>query len=842
MCWSRNCNFSTSTQGKFTVLEGFKMDTLFQDIRFGVRMLLKSPTVTLVAILTLALGIGANTAIFSTLNGLFLRPLPVANADRLVVIGGQLRGVDGGTGLSYLEYQDLRSQTEGFSDLIAYDLNLVGLSYNNTPDTAVISYVSENYFSGLGLKPAAGRLLYGAEVEKRGTEPEVVLSYSYWKKRFNLDPSIVGRQIKVNGRSATVVGVAPETFRGLHSILNMQAFLPMSMRTLSSDSEDFWTKRDDRNLRIYGVLRPGVSIKQAQINLDVVMNRLARQYREEKNFIARIYPERLARPEADPSNAIVVVGVLFMVLAGMVLLLACTNVANIILVRSTSRGREMAVRAALGAARIRLVRQLMTESVLLALAGGFCGIALGAWVSHLLGSIRIVALGSPLVFDFSMDWRVFAFGLATALITGVLVGMAPAMRASRTNLNQVLQEGSRGVVAGSARSRARNSLVMVQVAASLMLLVVAGLFVRSARNAEHMYLGFDPSHVLNATVDVRTLGFDKPKARRFYQDLVERARTLPGVQSAAMAANVPMGYSSNASPVYIEGRVTANKEGVPVIGNNDVDPHYFETMRVPLLRGRTFTAQDNDRAPQVAIVNEVMARKFWPDQDPIGKRFSLHEAGPFIQVVGLSKQGKYGNPGEDPTPFFYLPVEQSTPLVATLQLRSSVAPETLGPQVESMIHQMVPGLPLFSMETMEQSLEGANGLFLFRMSTRFSGALGLVGLVLAMVGVYGVISYAAAQRTHEIGVRMALGASRGNILLMILRQGIFLIGGGVLAGLVLTILARRGLSSLLVGISGSDPLTLALASLLLAAVGFLASFIPARRAMNVEPLKALRFE
>ena len=819
------------------------MDTLFQDIRFGVRMLLKNPTVTLVAVLTLALGIGANTAIFSTLNGLFLRPLPVANADRLVVIGGQHRGADSASQLSYLEYQDMRSQTEGFSNLIGWNLNLVGLSYNNNADTAVVSYVSDNYFSGLGLKPAAGRLLYGPEVEKRGNEPEIVLSYSYWKKRFNLDPSIVGQQIKVNGRNATVVGVAPEGFRGLYSIIEMQAFLPLGIRTLWSDSEDFWTKRDSRQLKVYGVLKPGVSRQQAQTSLNVVMQRMAQQYPEEKNFTARIYPERLARPEPDPTNGIVVVGVLFMVLAGMVLLLACTNVANIILVRATSRGREMAVRAALGAARIRLIRQLMTESVLLGLAGGLGGIALGAWVSHLLGSIRIIALGSPLVFDFSMDWRVFVFGFAVALLTGLLVGMAPAMRTSRANLSQVLQEGSRGVVAGSARSRMRNGLVVVQVAASLMLLVVAGLFVRSAKNAEHMYLGFDPSHVLNATVDLRTLGFDKPKARRFYQDLVDRARTLPGVQSAAMAANVPMGYSSDASPVYIEGRVAATKEDVPVIGNNDVDTHYFETMRVPILRGRTFTEQDNDKAPLVAIVNEVMARKYWPDQDPIGKRFSIRGVeGPFIQVVGLSKQGKYGNPGEDPMPFFYVPVEQSTPLVATLQLRSSVSPETLGPQVEAAIHQLVPGLPLFSMETMEQSLEGANGLFLYRMSTRFSGALGLVGLILAMVGVYGVISFAAAQRTHEIGVRMALGASRGNILLMILRQGIFLIGGGLLVGLVLTILARRGLSSLLIGITGSDPVTLLLASLLLATVGFLASFIPARRAMNVEPLKALRFD
>jgi predicted permease len=820
------------------------METLFQDIRFGFRMLLKSPSVTLVAILTLALGIGANTAIFSTLNGLFLRPLPVANADRLVVIGGQLKGVDGGGGgLSYLEYKDLREQTEGFSDLIAWNLNLVGLSFNNNPETAVVSYVSDNYFSGLGLKPAAGRLLYGPEVEKRGNQPEIVLSYGYWKKRFNLDPSVVGQQIKINGLSATVVGVAPETFHGLYSILDMQAYMPMGLRTRWSDNEDFWTKRDSRNLKIYGVLKPGVSLKQAQSSLNVVMQRMAQQFPEEKNFIARIYPERLSRPEPDPSNGIVVVGVVFMLLAGMVLLLACTNVANIILVRSTSRGREMAVRAALGAARIRLVRQLMTESVLLALSGGLCGIALGAWVSHLLSSIRIVALGSQLVFDFSMDWRVFSFGLAIALVTGVLVGIAPALRASRANLSNVLQEGSRGVVAGSARSRMRNTLVVVQVAASLMLLVVAGLFVRSAKNAEHAYLGFDPTHVLNATVDTRTMGFDRPKARRFYQELAERARNIPGVQATSMVSNVPMGYSSDASAVYFAGRATTSKDEVPVIRNNNVDTHYFQTMRIPLLRGRALTAQDNDKAPLVAIVNEFMAQKYWPNQDPIGKRFSTRgPEGPFIEVVGLSKQGKYGSPGEDPTAFFYLPMDQNPSLVATLQLRSSVPPETLGPQVEAALHQLAPGMPLFSMETMEQSLEGANGLLLYRMSTRFSGALGLVGLILAMVGVYGVISYAAAQRTHEIGVRMALGASRGAILKMILRQGLFLIGGGVIAGLILTFLAGRGLNSLLIGVSGSDPLTLAAASLLLAGVGFLASFIPARRAMNVEPLRALRFD
>ncbi|HSM88058.1 MAG TPA: ABC transporter permease [Candidatus Limnocylindrales bacterium] len=818
------------------------MDTLLQDIKFGGRMLIKNPLISLVAALTLALGIGANTAIFSAVNGLLLRPLPVQNADRLTVLSERVKGGDLTSQFSYLNYRDLRAQTGVFSDLIAYNLNLLGLEYEGKPDPVVVSYVSGNYFSGLGLKPAAGRLIYGDDAETPGGAPVVVLGYSYWKKRFNLDPSIVGRQVKLNGTSATVVGVAPEGFHGLYSIVEMQAYLPLGMSALWRESNDFWTRRDARQLKLYGVLKPGVSMKQAQSAVNVVMQRLAQQYPENKDFTAQIYPERLARPEPDPSNSMVIVGVLFMVLAGLVLLLACTNVANIILVRATARSREMAVRAALGAARTRLIRQLMTESILLAAIGGAGGLLLGAWVSRLLGSIQIIALGNPLVFDFSFDWRVFAFGLAAALVTGILVGSAPAFRVGRANLSTVLHEGSRGVLAGTARSRMRNALVVVQVAGSLMLLVVAGLFVRSTRNAERMYLGFDPSHVLNATMDASNVGFDKDQARKFYRDLEDRVRALPGVQSASLATTVPMGYNNEANPVYVEGRAE-EKKAAQVVLCNSVGRDYFATMRIPIERGRTFTDQDTDKSPLVAIVNPVMAQRYWPNQDPIGKRFSIKSAaGPFLEIVGVARQGKYLGPAEDPAPFFYMPGAQHPQLVRTLQVRTASAPESLIPEVEREIHSLAPGLPLISIETMEQSLEGLNGLFFFRMGTRFAGALGLLGLVLALVGVYGVISYAAAQRTHEIGVRMALGASRASILKMVLKQGCVLIGAGVVAGLALTFVAVRGISSLLVGVSPTDPLTLAAAALLLAGVGFLASLIPARRAMRVEPLRALKYE
>lgn len=823
------------------------METLVQDVRFAARMLLKNPLVASVAVITLAVGIGANTAIFSTLNSFLLRPLPVANADRLMLIAGQAKGgaYNGATGLSYLDYRDLRSQSDVFTDMLAYNLNLVGLDYDGKPDPVVVSFVTGNYFSGLGLQPALGRLISGPEADHQGADPVIVLSYSYWRRRFNSDPAIVGRQVKVNGSPFTVIGVAPQNFHGLYSVIDMQAYLPLGLRTAWSDDRNpFWTERGNSyELKVFGVLKPGASLKQAQSSVDLIMQRLARQYPQDKDFGARLYPERLARPEPDPSNGIVIVGVLFMALAGLVLLLACSNVANIIMVRATARGREMAVRSALGAGRLRLARQLMTESGLLALLGGALGLLLGLWVSDLLGSIHLVALGSPLRFDFSFDWRVFVFGIVVALLTAVLVGLTPAFRLSRANLSSVLHEGSRGVLTGTVRSRLRSALVVVQVAGSLMLLVVAGLFVRSTRNAEHLYLGFDPSHVLNATMDIREAGLDREHGRIFFRQLEERMRNVPGVQSVSLASSVPMGYSHDDSPVYVEGGGPYTKEAAPTVFFNSVSRDYFSTLRVPLLRGRVFTDQDNDKTPLVAVVNETMAQKLWPNQDPIGKRFSRKAAtGPFMEIVGVVKTGKYNNPAEEPIPFFYLPEEQMPESVRTLQVRTAGAPESMIAQVEREIHALAPSLPLFGVESMEQSLEGANGFFLFRMGTRFAGALGLLGLVLALVGVYGVISFVAAQRTHEIGVRMALGASRGEILKIILKQGFRLVGGGVAAGLVLTFAATRGISSLLVGVSPSDPLTLALASIFLAGVGLLASFIPGRRAMKVEPLRALKYE
>jgi predicted permease len=826
------------------------MGTLFQDIRYGIRMLRKNAGMTLIATLTLALGIGANTTIFSAVNGILLRPLPVAHADQLVVFGGQEQGGDTFDHFSYADFTDIRSQADAFSDVMAYNLSLAGMESDGRTEPVVFSYVSGNFFSGLGLQAAAGRLISGSDSERLGTENVVVLGHGYWKKRFGSDPSIVGRQVKLNGHLFTVAGVAPASFHGPYSLVDMEAYIPLGTRVLwqtktdqTDDPKDYWTRRDTHDLVILAIVKPGVTRKQAEVAANVVADRLNRQYPDtHKSMTLHLYPERIARPDPDPTNGTVIVGAVFMVLAGLVLLLACFNVANIVLVRATTREREMAVRTALGAARMRIVRQLLTESILLAMLGGAVGLLAGTWASRLLSSIRIEIATIPLRFDFSFDWRVFVFGLTAALLTGLVVGLAPAWRAARRDFNQVLHEGSRGIL-GSGRSRLRSALVTAQVAGSLILLVVAGLFVRSAQNTEHTYLGFDPHHVLNATMETRTVGYDLPRTKQLFRDVEDRVKALPGVESVSIASSIPMGYSFSGKSVYVEGRPAAGKEAVPFVYYNVVDPPYFANLRVPLLRGRTFTEQDKDDAPLVAVINEAMAKKFWPNQDPLGQRFSAKDpSGPYIQVVGLVKQGKYNDPVDDTVPFYYIPQAQAQTTFVTLQVRTAGAPETMIPDVERIIHNLAPGMPLTDVQSMEDALGGVNGYFLIRLGSRFSVALGLIGLLLALVGLYGVISYVAAQRTHEIGVRMALGADRHDILKLVLRQGITLVGAGVVVGLVLTFAAARGMSSLLVGVSPSDPLTLGVVSILLALVGAIASFIPARRAMKIEPLKALKYE
>jgi len=819
------------------------MNTFWQDVRYALRMLVKSPMLTVIVVLTLALGIGANTAIFGIVNGFLLRPLPVKAPGQIMWVAGQMANdTIGVPTLSYPELADLRKQAPAFSDIFASETDIGGLSFAGRTEEFVFSYVTGNYFTALGIQPALGSFFIPPQGEIGSKDPDIVLGYSYWQKRFGGDPNIIGKQVLFDGEDATIVGVAPKGFQGTQFAVDTEGYVPLNMM---ANAAKFWPDRTARDLAVLARLKTGISLNQAQSSVSLVAARLAEQYSAtDKGVSFRVIPERFARPQPFTTNIVPFIAGLFLVLAGLVLLLACMNVANILLVRATVRQREMAIRAALGAGRTRLMRQLLTESMVLAFFGGIAGLLLGKWSSGTVPLLLPKTRGIPIHMDFSFDWRVFLYALAAALLTGVIMGLWPALRASRADVNAVLHGEGRSDSAGSSRHRLRSVLVVAQVGGSLVLLIVAGLFVRSLIGAQRAYLGFDPDHVLNVTLDPNEAGYDEARTNNFYKELERRASVLPGVSNASLAVSVPMGLSSATSHVYVEGRVLPPSQQAPLVFFNAVDAGYFDTMRVPLLRGRAFTQKnDDEKAPRIAVVNQTMAQQLWPNENPIGKRFSVTAAtGPFIQVVGVAADGKYIFLGWSHQPYYYLPLAQSYQSNRTLQLRTSVPPDSMIPQVESEIHAIDPAIPISDIRSMKESLSGANGYFIFRVGATLAASLGILGLILAVVGVYGVVSYAASQRTHEIGIRMALGANRWNILLLVLRQGLLLVTGGVAVGLALAWALTRSMTTLLIGVSPTDALTFVSTTLLLAAIGFWACYAPARRAMRLDPMRALRHE
>jgi predicted permease len=823
------------------------MGTLWQDLRHGCRTLLKSPGFAAIAIVTLGLGMAVNTTIFCVLNGLLLRPLPVPHPEQITVLTLEQSGSKDFQDFSYPDYKDFQNQTDAFSDVIGYRVTLAGLAADGKGNHCIITRVTGNYFSVLGVKPALGRLIVPKEGQSPGADPVIVLGYSFWQRRFRGDKTVVGRQVEINNRPFTVVGITPREFHGTYSVLDSDAYVPLSAVVDDEKGEEgnkgLWTERGKRTLKLMGRLRPGADLAQAQAAISVVAQRLAEQHPDTDRAISvRVFPERLARPEPDPDNTLVTVFAAFMALAALVLLVACFNIANVLLVRATVRQREMAIRAALGAGRARLVRQYLTESLLLAVLGGGTGLLLGSWASAFLSSLP---LGSdlPFQFDFQPDERVYLFAFLAVLLTGVLVGIVPALRVARTDVGSVLHEGGRGSSDGPRRHLARNTLVVAQVAGSLLLLIVAGLFVRSLDKAQRMHLGFNPDHILNFSVDVEEIGLSEARGREFYRDLESRLRAEPGVVSVAQAFSVPMGYISASDPLTIEGHPTEPAQQPPASSYNMVSRDYFKTLEIPILRGRGFRDTDGEKAPLVTVVNQTMAKKFWPQQDPIGKRFSMQSpGGPFVEIVGVAQDSKYQSVTEAPETYFYVPIEQSYVELRTFHVRTSVEPQSLEALIASEIHEAAPNLAVTEMKTMNQALLGANGFLFFHLGAQVSGAMGLLGLILAVVGVYSVVSYAAAQRTHEIGIRMALGADRGDILRIVFTKGLVIVAIGVALGLLVAWLGTRALAKMLVGVSPHDLFTYGLVTTLLAGVALLACWVPAHRAMRVDPMVALRHE
>lgn len=821
------------------------MGNLLQDLRFTFRQLRKAPSFTVTAVLTLALGVGANTAIFSLVNSLLLKPLPVENPQQIATLTYRQNHGPLQRTFSSPEFKAIKAEGRNtFSEIFAVSAGLDGFATEGgQPERIITAYVSGDFFNALGVQPAAGRLFLRSEGEVPGRDPVLVLSYHFWKKRFNGDPNVVGRQVTIDGHPVSVIGVAPKGFYGFpNAVITATAYLPMSQLTAEGTPADVLNSWQNRNLLVFGRLRPGVSLRQASAELNVAAQNLMRQNPDvEKQIGFTAYSERSLRIAGGNPNAMYIISALFLGLAGMVLLLACVNVANLVLVRATVREREMAIRSALGAQRSRLFGQMITESVTLALIGGGMGVVLGMWASTALSHVDL-HFDIPLSLSFQFDWRIFFYSFAIALLAGIVVGMVPALRVAKANVNNFLHEGSRGVTGG--RHWLRDSLVVLQIAGSLVLLVVAGLFVRSLTALQTTDFGFEPEHVLNLSFDTSLIGLKDTQARDLRTNIEARLHQLAGVEAVSQAAEVPMGYfSGNTDTLNIDG-VAAPANASPLTsGYNVVSPEYFNVMGIELLRGRSFTNGDDERGRDVAVISEGMARKYWPNQDPLGRTFRMEsEKARKLEVVGVARDVEASSRGDGKSqPYFYLPYAQHLKgnSFMTLQLKMQGDPLAVAATVEKAIHEIAPQLPVFQVQSMRQALYSPNGLLLFQFGAALAAIMGGLGLTLAVIGLYGVISYAVSQRVHEIGLRMALGATRGSVFGMIYRQSMRIVAIGLGVGLALALLVARAVGSLIL-VKAWDPTTFAVVLSALVLASLASCYLPARRAMAVEPMVALR--
>jgi putative ABC transport system permease protein len=819
------------------------MESLLQDLKFGIRSLFKSPGFALVSILTLALGIGANTAVFSVVNAYLLKPLPVADPDELVLVGRVSQELPVPHETSYPVFQEIRDFKDVFDDVSAVFYGIANFSdgaVSATPERLYLQLVSPHYFRMLGVDAAQGRAFLPGEGESLGTAPVMVISHEYWQRRFGGDPSAVGREVTMNGKPFTIVGVLPEGFTGPEPLVSFSGYVPVTMldTLLATGPTSYLERREAAGFRLVGRLKEGVAVEQAQAALDTLARRLEREHPDiNKGVGFRVIPERWARPTMEAVDLFPVVALSYSVLVALVLLIACANVANLTLSRAPARQREIALRAALGADRGRLIRQLLTESLLLSTIGGLAGLGLGVWATEWLSTIRLSA-DIPFQFAYGIDWRVFTFTFAAALVTGLVAGVMPALRTSRADLNGTLRESGKGALGASGRNRLGSALVVTQVAVSLVLLVASGLFLRSLANVWATDFGFRTENLLLASVDLQLQGYDEAQGRAFYRELVERTRAMPGVRSASLVANVPLGYSNDFADVF-PGE--SGDDHVSIF-NTVAGVDYFRAMGMRLNRGRDFTPDDDADAPPVAVINEAMAEKLWPGQDAVGKRFRAGRDGAPIEVVGVVADSLYLFVGEPSRPFYYRPFEQAYDPRMTLVTYTEGDPAVAADPVRGIVRALDASLPVYNLTSMKAHLHDGRALVFVRLGATIVGAFGLLGLALAIAGLYGVVAYSVSQRTREIGVRMALGAQPGDVLSMVVRQGLALVAVGVVVGLGIAVALGGYLASLLYGVSPTDPVTLAVVTALLVAVAALASYIPALRAARVDPMVALKYE
>ncbi len=815
------------------------METLIKDIRHAVRLLWKNPGFTTVATLALALGIGANSTIFSLANSVFLRPLPVPEPNRLVWLFN-----DRESSVSYPDYLDY-NQADIFSGILAYNWVPLNLGGEGQAERVQGALVSANYFDVLSVRVERGRSFLPQEDLTSGASPVAVISHALWQRRFGSDPDVLGKMVVLNGQQFAIVGVAPAGFVGTEEAFPRDIWVPLTMHEQlrggiigARENQSLLT---DRNARWFTVM---ARLKPAQARMDFIGNQLALAHPETNaNRHILVYAAGNGRPVFRAM--LLPVTWILLTTVGLILLIACANVANLLLARSTVRRKEIAIRLALGASRGRLVRQLMTESVLLASLGGCVGLLLSFWTTKLLMAVK-PSIPLPINVNVRTDWRVLVFTFLFSLLAGIVFGLVPALQASRAEIVPVLKDDTSTFGHRHALLSLRNMLVIAQVAMSLVVLVGAGLFLRSLRNAQAINPGFDATQVLAMSLATGAQGYDENKSRLFYQQLIKRVQGLPGVQSASIAQSAPLSFfyaPALAAPTIVEGHEPRAGENPPMIGNNTVGPNYFQTLGVSLLQGRDFTEGVPQEAPSVAIINETLASRFFAKENPIGRRLRVMRRGGqsvSYEIIGVVKDSKYLSLGEEPGPFIFLPVQQNSSPVMTLLVRANGSPKNLAAAVRREVHALDDNLPPFNVITLSENVDIS--LFPARFGALLLGGFGLLALILATVGIYGVMSYSVSQRTHEIGIRMALGAQANNVLRLVVGQGILLASIGVTVGMGAAFALTRVVKSLLYAVSPTDLATFAVIALLLILAALLACYIPARRATKVDPLVALRYE
>jgi macrolide transport system ATP-binding/permease protein len=812
------------------------LETAFQDLRFGLRMLRRDPGFSILAILCLTLGIGANAAVFSWIEGILFRPYPaVSHQERLLALTGTARNEAGNTGLSWPDFIDLRRNCTLFDSFLVSKITGTTLSIGDRAERATGSIVSDNYFDALGVHPILGRGFEPGEDSGRNAHPVTIISYQLWKGRFNGDPQIIGKTQRLDGVLHTIVGVAPEGFYGTFVGWAMQFWVPASMEEVFEDGGYKLEDRGARWIEAFARLKPGVTIEQAQHEVSSVAMPLEADYPATNRGRSIKLWALWQTPFNNASTLLPTLEIMLAVVV-FVLLIACANVGNLLLARSFARRHEMTVRLAIGAGRGRIVKQLFTEALILSAFGAAGGLLVAHWCRHALVLLFPARGGVAMHLPGEIDWRVLLLSAGVCLLATLLLGLVPAMQTSKIDLAGALKADSAGVVGSRGRAWVRSGLVMMQVSLSFFLLVGAGLLIQSLQKIRTSSPGFSTHGVLFTGVGLVSAAYDAQRAQNFQDQLIDRVKAMPGVESVVFARMTPLSYGSfSSTPIAVDGYDVPPEER-PTVEYNEVGPDYFATMGIPLLSGREFTRADDERGALVAVVNETMAAQFWRGRNPIGERVQVKDR--WMQVVGVAKDSKYRSVRETAKPFFYVPLRQNFSVSAALFIRTPLSPETVAVILTREVHALDPNLAPYELITLQEQLDRSTSPQL--VAVTLVSVLGALALLLAVIGLYGVMSYAVSQSTRELGLRMALGAGASSLVQLVLSRGLALTAGGTLLGATVALALTRLLGNLLYHVSPLDPLVFGAAFGVMTIASLAACFLPAWRATRTDPAEALR--